>query len=123
MARKMTKKERMERLRDWVLFGTGDNPHGAKPKFKDVKLSDVLPFPFRSGIYEHMTQKQIELYSQNIDKVNPVCDYHEFDAVWDRAIKDAIEKHRRYNNRWWRRVYLYWGKWRWPRRSNIIEWP
>lgn len=120
MPRKLTKREHLARVRDWVLFATDYNPNNIEAEYKNLKLGDVLPFPFRSGIFERMTEKQIELYASNLEKVNPARDFAAFDAVWNRAVQDAIEKHRRYNARWWRRFYFYWGNWCWPRREGLI---
>ena len=113
--RKMSKKERYARLRDWVLFSTGNAPSNIEPEFKDLRLCDVLPFPIKSGIFEKLTAKQLELAGTPITA--PPADALQLD-IWDRIAIDAIETHRRYTSRWWRRFYLYWGNWRWPRRYD-----
>ena len=112
MARKMTNKERIECVREWVLFGTGYNPRGVKPKFDNLGLRDVLPFPIRSGIFERMTAAQIKNASQDLEHINPIRAEAEFNAIWDRVAADILKKCR---PPWWRRLYVRWGKYRYPR--------
>jgi hypothetical protein len=109
MPRKMTKAERIKRIAEWVIHcGEGQT----------LKLTDILPFPVKSGIFERMTQKQIQLRCENLELCNPRKNEADFNATWDRAVDDAVAKYR--NERWWyglwKRVYVYWGTWRWPKR-------
>jgi hypothetical protein len=106
MTQKISRRERLARLADWVI-----DPDGSK-----WKLNDVLPFPIRSGVFERMTKKDISRACTDLEHFNPIKNWQEFDAVWDRAAHDVLENSRRYNQRWWHRIYFYWGSFRWPKR-------
>jgi hypothetical protein len=105
MTGKISKRERLRRLADWVI----------DPKGSQWKLNDVLPFPIRSGVFERMTQADIQKNCTDLENCNPIKDWQKFDAIWDRAAHDVLENTRKWQGQWWRRIYFHWGRFRWPK--------
>ena len=92
--------ERLKRLANYVIYW-GES---------DFKLNEVLPFPIRSGIFSRLTKKQVGKYLTG--GVSPNTDYQAFDTLWDRVAAETLHKMRK---RWWKRLYLRCGRYRWPR--------
>jgi hypothetical protein len=96
----MTTKERFARLAEYVIH-CGESAY---------RLSDVLPFPIRSGIFERM---HFRTARRMIDSgLAPQRDFHLFEAAWDKLAEEALLKSR---PPWYRRLHFKWGAFRWPK--------